>query len=47
VDRKTVYPKVNKKLYEDFKLLAKKSDISINVLFEEAMKLIIAEKEKE
>lgn len=46
MDKKTVYPTVDRKLYEDFKLLAKRLNLPINTLFEEAMKLLLAEKQK-
>lgn len=43
MEKKTIYPRVNKDLYEEFKLLADKLEISISSLFEEAMLLTLKE----
>lgn len=44
--KRKVYPIVDEKLYEEFKSLAKELNLSISTLFEEAMKLILSEKQK-
>lgn len=47
MDRKTIYPTIDKKLYEEFKELAERLNMPVNVLLEEAMKLILSNNKKQ